>query len=344
MLELLTDLELWQAQGQHIALATVVNTWGSSPRPVGAKMGITNQGGISGSVSAGCVEGAVVDEGKQTLQSGIPKLLHYGVSDDAAFEVGLMCGGKIEIFVRPLIEAFLAPLREAFTTGKAVCIATIIQAESHLLGQELLLIQGEERIGMINNDLVQTKVTEEMEQALRKGKCQWVEHSEPEPYTIFIDVMTPPPSLVMIGGVHISIALSSLAKILGYRTIVIDPRKAFITSERFPDVDLLLQTWPTEAFQEKPLNSVCAVAILSHDPKIDDPALISALKSDAFYVGALGSRRTQELRRQRMLEAGISETQYQQLHGPIGLNIGAHTPEEIAISIMAEIIQIRNQP
>lgn len=341
MQDIIPDLDQWSSGGQQVALATVVDTWGSSPRPVGSKMGITASGGVSGSVSAGCVEGAVVEEGQAILRKGGIRLLHYGVSDDAAFEVGLMCGGKIEIFVRRLNAEFYPLLREAVVKGQAVVLVSVIAGADDILGKEWAWIEGKGFVSSGKDALDQT-VQKLAEEALKNGKPQRIEITSPMQATLFIDVMLPPPTLVAVGGVHVSIALVQMAHLLGYRTVVVDPRRTFASQERFPQADHLLHVWPDEAFRQQPLTTSSAVAVLTHDPKIDDPALIIALKSPAFYVGALGSKRTQALRRERMIEAGITPEQYARLHGPIGLNIGARTPEEIALSILAEVTQIRN--
>jgi xanthine dehydrogenase accessory factor len=341
MQDIIPDLDQWLSAGERIALATVVDTWGSSPRPVGSKMGITASGGISGSVSAGCVEGAVVEEGQTILRKDGVRLLHYGISDDTAFGVGLMCGGKIEIFVRPLNVDFYPHVRDAVVQGRCAAIASIIAGGSEIIGREWVWIDGEGFLGNANaplDQIVQTLI----EEAVRAGKPRRLEITDPQEATLFIDVMLPAPTLVAVGGVHVSIALVQMARILGYHTVVIDPRRTFASQARFPQVDHMLQVWPDEAFRQHPLTSTSAVAVLTHDPKIDDPALIIALKSPAFYVGALGSKRTQGLRRERMIEAGITPAQLERLHGPIGLNIGAHTSEEIALSILAEVMQIRN--
>jgi len=342
MQDIITDIVRWRKENQKIALASVVETWGSSPRPIGAKMAVNMHSGISGSVSAGCVEGAVVEESLQSLQTGRAKLLQYGVSDDAAFEVGLMCGGKIEIFVRPLSDTIFEVLHHAILKEVPAALVSVIEGDSNLSGREILFVEGQEPVGTINPDLDDSIQTIAL-QAMAKGKCQRVTLETPTPVSLFIDAITPPPTLVMIGGVHISIALAQVAKNVGYRTIVVDPRKAFSSRERFPLVDKIFQSFPEEAFQQAPLKSTSAVAVLSHDPKIDDPALIAAFNSPAFYIGALGSRRTQALRYQRMLDAGITQTQLERLHAPIGLNIGARTPEEIALAILAEIVQVRHQ-
>ncbi len=341
MQDIISDLDGWITNGEKIALATVVDTWGSSPRPVGSKMGLTVGGGISGSVSAGCVEGAVVEEGQTILRKGGVRLLHYGISDATAFGVGLMCGGKIEIFVRPLNVDFYQHLRDAVVQGCSAALASVIAGGDDILGKEWAWIDGEGYLTRPQTALDQA-VQGVIDEAVRAGKPCRIEITDPQQATLFVDVMLPAPTLVAVGGVHVSIALVQMAHILGYHTVVIDPRRTFASQARFPQVDHLLPSWPDEAFRQHPLTSTSAVAVLTHDPKIDDPALIIALKSPAFYVGALGSKRTQALRRERMLEAGITPEQLERLHGPIGLNIGARTSEEIALSILAEVMQIKN--
>jgi len=193
--------------------------------------------------------------------------------------------------------------------------------------------------GTISNELDE-QVLQLARETLSNGTSQ--RRMLNESIEIFIEVILPPPTLIAVGGVHITIALMALAKTLGYRTVVIDPRSAFGSEARFPHVDQLIQLWPDEAFQQVPPNRSTAIAMLTHDPKLDDPALKIALPSSAFYVGALGSKTTQAKRRQRLLDDGLTEAQLNRLHGPIGLEIGAGTPEEIAMSIMAEIVSARN--
>ena len=339
MRDILPDLNNWATdEGQSIALATVIQTWGSSPRRAGAKMAITPDGRITGSVSGGCVEGAVFDAGVEVLKSNTPQLLHFGVADETAWEVGLACGGSIDIFVKPLHIEFFKVLRSVLVEERPAAVLTVVRAPDELMGRELLVKEDGNVVGSLG-DL--------KEQAVRLAKETLLQGSSrranlSEDVEVFIEVILPPPTLIAVGGVHITIALVSLAKTLGYRTIVVDPRSAFGSQERFPHVDQLVQSWPEEAFQKIPLTRSTAIAMLTHDPKLDDPALKIALPSPAFYVGALGSKTTQAKRRQRLLDEGVTEAQLERLHGPIGLKIGASTPEEIAMSIMAEIVAARN--
>ena len=340
MRDILSDIEKWLAQGKSIAVATVIQTWGSSPRREGARMAITPDGGISGSVSGGCVEGAVYEAGIESLELNQPRLLHFGVADETAWEVGLACGGSIDVFVKPLDAESFKSLREVLTNEDLAVLVTVVRGPEELLGRELLVTEKGEKKGFISKewDEVVIGLTKE---TMALGNTRHVMLNDS--IEVFIEVFAPPPTLVVVGGVHITIALVALAKTLGYRTIVIDPRKAFGNEQRFPNVDRLIQAWPEDAFKQVPLTRSTAVAMLTHDPKLDDPALKIALPSPAFYVGALGSRTTQSRRRARLLNEGLAETQLDRLHGPIGLDIEAHTPEEIALSIMAEIVDSRNR-
>lgn len=340
MRDILPDLDIWGAEDdKQIALATVIQTWGSSPRRAGAKMALTPDGKITGSVSGGCVEGAVFDTGIDVLKSSRPQLLHFGVADETAWEVGLACGGSIDIFVRPLDKDLLKSLRSVLVDEQTAVLVTVVRGPDETFGHELLLKENGSATGTISDELNE-QVVNLARETLAQGESRRVMlNDETE---VFIEVILPPPTVIAVGGVHITITLMALAKTLGYRTVVIDPRSAFGNEERFPTVDQMIQKWPDEALKELPITRSTAIAMLTHDPKLDDPALKIALPSPAFYVGALGSKNTQAKRRQRLLDEGLTEEQLNRLHGPIGLKIGAGTPEEIAISIMAEIVAARN--
>jgi len=334
MRELLADIDRWRAAGDPVAIATVVETWGSAPRQAGAKMALTADGKIAGSVSGGCVETAVVEAGRKVLASGRPQLLHYGVSDDTAWSVGLACGGSIDVFVEPLAPEICEPLRDAVATHRAAAVATVILGPEGLFGRKLLLVEGGASVG---------ELPEEARSAAQAALSAGASRRAPIPDgEIFIDVLRPPPRLVVVGGVHIAIPLVSLAKTLGFQTILVDPREAFGNSARFPNVDRIVTAWPDRALSEIGLDSSTAVAVLTHDPKLDDPALMTALPSPAFYVGALGSSRTQEKRRGRLVAAGLPEEVVSRLYAPIGLDLGGRSPEEIALSVMAQIVTARN--
>jgi xanthine dehydrogenase accessory factor len=339
MRDILPDLNKWRDENKPIALATVIQTWGSSPRRAGAKMALTPDGGITGSVSGGCVEGAVYETGVDVLKSKQPQLLHFGVADETAWEVGLACGGSIDVFVKPLDENIFHALRSILVEETPAVLATVVRGPVELLGREMLVEETGNATGSLTDQLDQ-RALELARETLVKGESR--RSMLNEEIEVFLEVILPPPTLIAVGGVHITIALMALAKTLGYRTIVVDPRTAFGNEARFPHVDQMIQSWPEDAFQQVPITRSTAIAMLTHDPKLDDPALKIALPSPAFYVGALGSKTTQAKRRQRLLEDGLTETQLNRLHGPIGLDIGAGTPEEIAMSIMADIVAARN--
>jgi xanthine dehydrogenase accessory factor len=340
MRDILPDLDKWRAEDQNsIALATVVQTWGSSPRRAGAKMALTPDGKITGSVSGGCVEGAVYDTGVEVLKSNRPQLLHFGVADETAWEVGLACGGSIDIFIKPLDTELFKPLRSVLVEEQSAVLITVVRGSDELLGREMLVRDDGNVAGSISDELNE-HLLKLAKETLTQGESR--REMLNEDIEVFAEAILPPPTLIAVGGVHITIALMSLAKTLGYRTVVVDPRSAFGNEERFPNVDQLLQAWPDEAFQQVPITRSTAIAMLTHDPKLDDPALKIALPGPAFYVGALGSKNTQAKRRQRLLDDGLTEEQLSRLHGPIGLEIGAGTPEEIAMSIMAEVVAVRN--
>lgn len=344
MRDILSDLERWQRDGESITLATVVQTWGSAPRRVGSKMGIASNGQFCGSVSGGCVENAVIEAGLDSMKTGRPRLLHFGVADEAAWDVGLACGGSIDVFVKPLNMAVFEKLRTIIESHQQAVVATVIRGPDEILGREILIFPDGRVVGMIpgawNEDVL--ALVHKTFSNRESQRARLDEQTE-----VFLEIVSPPLTLIAVGGVHITVALMSLAKILGYRTVVIDPRGAWGNEERFPNVDQLIQAWPDDAFKQIEITTSTAVAMLTHDPKLDDPAVKIALNSPAFYVGALGSRTTHAKRRERLLSDGVSESQLSHLHAPIGIDIAAGTPEEIALSVMAEVVAAyrkRGQP
>ena len=355
MREIIEQAEAWSKAGEHVAVATVIETWGSAPRTIGAKMALTPSHHIAGSVSGGCVEGAVFEAGVETLETNKPQLLHFGVADETAFEsVGLACGGTIEIFVEPLTPALLDFWRAAFANDTPVATATIVRGPVELIGYKLMLdgdgvvhtSAQDERFNVITPQLLTLAQI-----ALREGASRRSELPSPQPspqtgegeeIEAFIDVALPKPTLVIVGAVHIAIALTTMAQALGYRVVIVDPREAFGNRERFPHADQLINEFPNKAFASFPITRSTAVVTLTHDVKFDDPALQVALASPAFYVGALGGAKTRAARHERLLKAGITEVQLNRLHAPIGIDIGTRTPEEIALATMAQIVAARN--
>jgi xanthine dehydrogenase accessory factor len=337
--DILPDLERWFAAGRPVALATVVETWGSSPRRPGAHLAVNADGEFAGSVSGGCVENAAIQAGLEALGEGGPRLLHFGVSDDVAWEIGLACGGSLDVFVRQLDAQFFHVLQSTLMNEGPARLATVIGGPSERLGRMALLAPDglqHDGAGPLSDWQFDYSVAGSLgpEQARRLTTDDGLE--------ILIQALDAPPSLVLVGGVHISRALAELARTVGFRTILIEPRRAWGSEERFSGVDRIIPEWPQTAFEQVKITPSTAVAVLTHDPKLDDPALIAALRSPAFYVGALGSRSTQAARRSRLLAAGLDEAQLARLHGPIGLDIRASTPEEIALAVMAEIVAARH--
>jgi xanthine dehydrogenase accessory factor len=341
MRDIIQDIDQWLIYEVPIAIATVISTWGSAPRRVGAKLAMTTDGKMSGSVSGGCVEGAVFEAGVEVLVNRQSKLLHFGVADETAWDVGLACGGTIDVFVEPLDPVVYNFLHGLIEEDESFAVVTIISGPANILGKKLVIQRGGRIFGSIDpvvDGIIAATARTTLTNDVSNRHVFELPDLDYENFEAFIEIIQPAPTLIVIGGVHIAIGLTAIAKNLGYRTIVIDPRRAFSSLDRFPDVDRLIQAWPDEAFRQIKLTPNTAIASLSHDPKIDDPALKIALANPAFYVGALGSQKTHRKRRNRLAEDGINAEQLDRIHGPIGLKIGAQTPEEIALAIMAEIV------
>ncbi len=340
--DIIDKLDQWRESDQEIAVTTVVETWGSAPRPVGSKMITTMTGGIAGSVSAGCVEGAVIQEAESVMSSGNPRLIEFGVADETAWEVGLACGGKIKVFIEPgfSLDSVYDTLKRNISKGLPFVTLTFLEGSHEIINKKLLIQADGTSIGdLIVPEQAQTSLQTAMAY-LENEKSGTV--SLLDGYEVFLEAHPLPPKLIIIGAVHLSEPLITIAKSIGFETILIDPREAFATRERFPHVDHLLQQWPQDVLSDLELDKSAHIVVLTHDPKLDDPALLLSLKSRARYVGALGSRRTNRKRMERLQKAGLSEDQLSRLHAPIGLDLGGRSSSEIAVSIMAEIIQIRN--
>ena len=303
--EALAATKRWRDGGKAVALATVVATRRSAPRPLGSKLAVSETGELAGSVSGGCVESDVAGHAREVLESGQPKLLSYGIPDEDAWEVGLPCGGEIDVFV----ERVEGELPDPETPQ---VVFTVVEGE-----------RAGERWVSDNGEVTRTQLLE------REGE------------RVFAEVLGPPPRLLIFGAVDLAEELARAAKGLGWRTVAADARARFATAERIPSADELLVAWPEEVLQQFEPDDRTAVIVLTHEDRWDVPALAGALASDAFYVGALGSRRTQERRREQLLETGVSDEQLERLCGPAGLDLGAGTPAETAVSILAEILAVR---
>ena len=308
-----TALE-WFRSGRGAALATVVKTWGSAPRRVGAQLAIGGDGRIEGSVSGGCVEGAVIVEALEAIDEGEARLLEFGVSDEDAFAVGLACGGTIRVLVEPIGQVLPEPM-----------LAELVDAR---VAREPLAYEVNVDTG--RRTLRRTRYS----QRLRMDRSGFEEDGR-----TFVAVHNPPLRLIVVGAVHIAQALVPMARIAGYDPAIVDPREAFASDDRFPG-ETILTDWPDEAVAKLGLDSRTAVVLLTHDPKLDDPALQAALRAGVFYIGALGSKRTHAKRVERMQNAGITDAQISRIYGPVGLDIGASDPAEIAVAILAQMTAV----
>ena len=354
MREIIADLSAFVGSGQPVALATVVHTWRSAPRPAGASMIVTASAEAIGSVSGGCVEGALFELGTEILHTGIPVLETYGVSDGDAFAVGLTCGGILDIFVEritPQNWPELSILVDAITNDEPVAVATIVRSvHSDQVGRHLIvrpgLTGGARTDGHLGTRRLDETVGPDALGMLASGRSDLV-HYGPlgerlgDGIDVFINVMAPAPRLYIFGAIDFSAALCRVGKTLGFRVTVCDAREVFATARRFPEADEVVVDWPHRWLAGQLVDERTAICVLTHDPKFDVPALKVALDTSAGYIGAMGSRRTHEDRLERLVEAGVTPEQLQRLHSPIGLDLGARTPEETAISILAEIIQQR---
>ena len=331
MREIARDIERWRGRGERLAVATVIATRRSAPRPVGSKLGVSDGGELAGSVSGGCVENEVYGAAREVLAGGASRVLTYGISDDLALEVGLPCGGEIDVFVDAPDETVLARTLQAAERGERAVHFSVLEGPD--AGAELLVLESGETVGAGPPELAAHA------RELIRGKRS--QRLELEGRSVFADVIGPPPRLLVFGAVDTAEALCRAAGLIGWRTIVADARGRFATRERIPSADELVVGWPDEVLARIEPDHDTAVVVLTHEEKFDAPALEGALTTEAFYVGAMGSRRAQERRRERLLEAGVDETALERIHGPSGLDVGAQTPAETALSILAEILAVR---
>jgi xanthine dehydrogenase accessory factor len=328
----------WVGAGDPVALATVVDTKKSAPQPPGTKMAINEAGRMAGAVSGGCVEGQVVQVAEGILRGDAPQLLEYGIADEDAWDVGLPCGGEISIWVETYDDAGLqGRFRKLGLRGERAALTTVLEGEK--AGAKLLLRED----GTLEGSLGDAELNEGA--ATRAAAAMWSEDSELYEQggrTLFVDVVAPPPRLIIFGAVDFAAQLAAAAKLVGWRAFVVDPRKRFATPDRFPEAERVIAAWPDKALDELGgIDRATSIAVLTHDPKLDDAVLRIAIRSDAQYIGAMGSRRAQERRRERLLAEGLTDEELSRLAAPIGLDIGALTAAETAISIMGEITAVR---
>jgi xanthine dehydrogenase accessory factor len=306
MRDVMREVREWHDSGEVIALATVIETWGSSPRPVGSRLAVTASGKMAGSVSNGCIEGAVFEEAQKVLKENRPRMVPFGVADEDAFEVGLACGGHVEVYIQPFAAVHEGALRYLEQERSTVLRTNLQSGET-----ELLLTDD-------SNELPR-----------REG--DW-----------FVEPLLRPPHMVIVGAIHIAIPLHRLAKLMGYRVTVVDARSQFATQERFPEADEILHLWPDEGLAGIKLDASSFVVILTHDPKFDLPALRAVLGSQARYIGAIGSRKTNANRFEQLKAEGFTQQQLDRVHGPIGLDLGGRGADDTALAILAEITAVRN--
>ncbi|MGD2104861.1 MAG: XdhC family protein [Anaerolineae bacterium] len=329
---ILDDLIRWLAAGESIALATVVGADGSSPRPVGSRMAVTASGEMSGSVSGGCVEGDVLREAQRVLGDGEVRRLRYTAAEEEGWEVGLACGGTIDVFVEPFTEIHRT-LTDALGSDESVGMATRLDGEGHLLAWP---------DGRLHGDRSLTSQVTAFLAAEPSPSCTLQEGKSLE-RDIFLEVFARPPTLTIVGAVHIAVPLVTMAQVLGFRVRLVDARRAFATRDRFPSVDDLVVAWPIDALRPQDLRPRDAVVVLTHDPKFDVPALEVALRSPVGYIGLLGSTTTQEARREALRKKGFGDESLELIHGPVGLDLGGRRPAEIALAILGEIVSMQNQ-
>ncbi len=360
MRDVLSDLATWYRAGETVGVGTVVATFRSAPRPAGASMLVGPSGEAVGSVSGGCVEGAVYDLAQQVVSDGAPVLQRYGVSDDDAFAVGLTCGGILDVFVEPVDQQTfpeLGAIIDDIEARRPVAVATVIEhVDPQRVGLRMVVrpagaTDGPECEGSLGSSRADDAVAADVRGALASGHTETLTYGPEgqrrgEGMRVFASVFAPPPRMLVFGAIDFAAAVARVGSFLGYRVTVCDARPVFATTARFPDADEVVNDWPHRYLRAESeagrLDERTVICVLTHDPKFDVPLLEVALRlPDVAYVGAMGSRRTHDDRLKRLVEAGVGEDEIARLSSPIGLDLGARTPEETAVSIAAEIIALQ---
>ena len=315
MRDVMTEVKAWLDSGDPVAVATVISTWGSAPRPAGSRMAISQSGKIAGSVSGGCLEGEVFEQAQAILKGKPASVFHYGVSDDLAWTVGLSCGGEVDVLVEPLAQVH-RDLMSALEAERPVVLKTDV---GDTPGARQLLTSADPEV----TDLL------DRENPVRQD-------------TVFLEPFPRPPELFIFGGSHVAIPLTRLASATGFRVTVVDARSKFADAERFPEARRVIHAWPDEILKDLPMDSSTYVVILTHDPKFDDPTITAALRGRPRYIGAIGSKKTHRDRVARLTAAGVSPVEIQSVHAPIWLDLGAQTAEETALAILSQMVAVRH--
>jgi xanthine dehydrogenase accessory factor len=315
MRDVMDEVKTWLSSGDPVAVATVISTWGSAPRPAGSRMAISQSGKIAGSVSGGCLEGEVFEQAQAILKGKPAQLFHYGVSDDLAWTVGLSCGGEVDVLVEPLAQEH-RELIAALEAERPVVLTTDV---GNAPGVRQLL-------GPAEGDAAE--ILERENPVRRDG--------------LFLEPFPRPPELFIFGGSHVAIPLTRLAAALGFRVTVVDARSKFAEAERFPEARKVIHAWPDEVLKDLPMDGSTYIAILTHDPKFDDPTITAALRGRPRYIGAIGSKKTHRERVARLIAAGVNPADLDRVHAPIGLDLGAQTAEETALAILSQMVAVRH--
>ncbi len=347
MRDILTEISGWWQSGETFGLATVVRTFRSAPRDPGAALAVSAAGDVVGSVSGGCVEGAVYEVAQEVCETGTPVLQTYGVSDDDAFAVGLTCGGILDIFVEPVSRASfpeLGDIAAAVQSGEPVAVATVVAGPGSV-GARRVIWPGDAS-GSLGLARLDDAVDDDTRGMLAQGLTGMRHYGaqgerRADELSVFVNSFAPPPRMVVFGAIDFAAAVASIGKYLGYHVTVCDARPVFATRGRFPDANEVVVEWPHRFLQRTAVDERTVICVLTHDPKFDVPVLEVALRTPAAYVGAMGSRRTHEDRLGRLRAVGMTDAELARLRSPIGLDLGARTPEETAVSVAAELIQLR---
>lgn len=336
MRDLLPQIENWQARGEGVAVATVIRVVGSAPRPVGARMIVSSAGRMAGSVSGGCVETTVFGEMMDVLEGGSPRVLHFGITDDMIWDVGLACGGTIDVYLHRLDPELVRAFKERVEQRTPLALATVVRGPGP--AGEPALVDGD---GWVLGPGEPAAVQAAQGVLARRAEAGLVLDLG-EGTEVFVEPFLPPPALYIMGGVHVAIPLARFAKELGFSVVVADPREKFANRERFPEADQVLVEWPDEALAHLKVDAATYIVLLTHDPKIDEPTLAAALKTDAAYIGAIGSRKTHIDRFERMARWGVTAEELGRVYAPIGLDLGGRSPAETALSIIGEVVAVKN--